>query len=156
MTTRDPFPDIDIGVPRDRLAFIVLKARAFDAEVPAVDPNDASNMADDRAVDIIESNHVNAAELRAAIQDLNEEAQANLVALVWLGRGDYEPADWAEARAAARSRGHTATARYLMGIPLLGDLIEEGAAALGISLTEEEQAGMHNPMTEQPAEEDRT
>lgn len=147
----------DIGIPLDQLAFIVTKARAYDAEVDPVDPDDGSNDADDRAVDVLEASrhNPNARELAGAIAALDEEAQANLVALVWIGRGDYEPEEWDSAREAARERHEGPTARYLLGIPLLGDLIEEGAARLNVSLTREEQLGMHNPITEQPAEEDR-
>lgn len=159
MVIRDPFPDDDVApIPRDKLAFIVLKARAYDAEVPAVDPDDSSNPSDDRAISVIESrpDSANARELRAAIVGLDDDAQAALVALVWIGRGDYDASEWEEALASARERrGDSPTARYLMGLPLLGDLVEEGAAALGVSITDEEQAGLHNPMTEQPAEEDR-
>jgi hypothetical protein len=67
------------------------------------------------------------------------------VALAWLGRGDYEAEDWAEALASARERAEGPTARYLMGIPLLGDYLEEGADKLGISLASEERAGLIDP-----------
>jgi hypothetical protein len=32
-----------------------------------------------------------------------------------------------------------------MGMPLLGDLLAEGANAIGISVTDEEVAGLQNP-----------
>jgi len=155
MPAHDPFPDpIDLPIPRDRLAFIILKARAYDAEVPGAASEDASNWADDRAVEVLFDAGA-AAELASAIDALDVDAQAALVALMWVGRGDYAAQDWAEACAAARRRREQRTARYLMGSPLLGDLLEEGADQLGVNLVDEEQAGMHSPMTEQPAEEDR-
>lgn len=156
---RDPFdgPE-EIGLARDQLAFIVLKARAFDAETDAVDPDDGSNDADDRFVDVLESSrdNPNARELRAAIVALDDDGKAALVALAWLGRGDFEASEWTEAQATARERHNGATARYLMGLPLLGDLIEEGADKLGINITEDEQLGMHHPATEEPSEDDRS
>lgn len=155
---RDPFdgPD-EIGLARDQLAFIVLKARSFDAEIDAVDPDDGSNDSDDRFVEVLQSgrDNPNARELRSAINALDEDGKAALVALTWLGRGDFETAEWPEAVAAARERHNGSTARYLMGIPLLGDLIEDGADKLGLSLTEDEQLAMHHPATEQPSEDDR-
>lgn len=153
----DPGPD-SIGIARDTLAFIVLKARAFDAEVDAVDPDDGSNDTDDRAVDVLESgrDNPNGAELRAAIASLDVDARHALVALAWLGRGDYDADEWEEALQAARAAAADAPpVRYLMGLPLLGDLLEEGADMLGVNITREEQIGMHNPITEQPAEDDR-
>lgn len=155
----DAFPDApDIGIPRDTLAFIVLKARAWDAEVDEVDPDEGSNAADDRAVDALEGGPDNPTgrELRAAIAGLSDDARCALVALAWLGRGDFAAGEWEEALGAAREAARDGpTSRYLMGLPLLGDLLEEGAGMLGVSLTREEQIGMHNPVTEQPSEDDR-
>ncbi len=155
----DSFPDpTDIGIPKDTLAFIVLKARAYDAEVDAVDPDDGSNAADDRGVDVLESGPDNPTgrELQGAIAGVNDDARRALVALAWLGRGDFGADEWSEALAAAAAAAHDGpTSRYLMGLPLLGDLLEEGADMLGVSLTREEQTGMHNPVTEEPSENDR-
>lgn len=153
----DTGPD-SIGIARDVLAFIILKARAFDAEVAAVDPDDSSNAADDRMVDALETSHDNptGAELRAAIASLDDEARLALVALVWVGRGDFDADEWDDALKAAAEAKDGPTSRYLMGMPLLGDLLEQGAEALGLDLTREEQVGLHHPVTEQPAEEDRT
>ncbi len=60
-------------------------------------------------------------------------------ALVWIGRGDYDPAEWPDVVRAARERETTAgndTADYLLGIPNLADLLDEGLAALGRSCAE--------------------
>jgi hypothetical protein len=136
-----------LGVDRQTLAFIVLKAKAFGALVASDDPSDASDAIDDRFVDALEDEGDNPTrrELAAAIAGLDVDAQAALVALAWLGRGDYGAEDWEEALAAARERGEAATWRYLTGLPLLGDYLEEGADRLGISLIDEEIAGMGDP-----------
>ncbi|MBX3598500.1 MAG: DUF3775 domain-containing protein [Rhizobiaceae bacterium] len=70
-------------------------------------------------------------ELRALIEDLNEDEASELVALAWIGRGDFDASEWTEALAAARQRSPKRTARYLMGMPMLGDYLEEGLEALG-------------------------
>jgi hypothetical protein len=148
MTTRDvPEPPEDFPIDRETLAYIILKAQAFDALVAPDDTTDASNAPDDRSVDALEDEADNptARELRAAIASLNEDARTALVALTWLGRGDYEAGEWREALAAARERAEASTARYLMGVPLLGDYLADGADALGISVAEEEVIGLHNP-----------
>ena len=70
--------------------------------------------------------------LRGLIDDLNEEEQATLIALTWIGRGDYEASEWREALRLARERNADATAaKYLSETEMLGDLLSEGAAALG-------------------------
>ncbi|MES1201187.1 MAG: DUF3775 domain-containing protein [Pseudomonadota bacterium] len=154
----DPFPDpVEISLSTEQLAYIVLKARAYDAEVSVDDPDEGSNASDDRSIDVLEDTKDNPTgrELAAAIRSLNADGQATLVALAWLGRDDYDADEWEDALAQARDRDEGPAARYLMGIPLLGDLIEDGAEKLGISLTEDEQIGMHHPVTEEPAEDDR-
>ena len=70
--------------------------------------------------------------LRGLIDDLNEEEQATLIALTWIGRGDYEASEWRTALRLARERNVDATAaKYLSETEMLGDLLSEGAAALG-------------------------
>lgn len=104
-------------------------------------------MTDDRFVDILEDEDDNplAQELRAAISALNVDGQTALVALAWLGRGDYTAEDWPEALRAARERSETTTATYLLGLPLLGDYLADGADALGISVTADEARGLFDP-----------
>lgn len=159
ISSETPIETVDLGLSAETIAFIALKAKAYDAQVPPVDPDDASNASDDRAVDALEDTPDNptARELRAAIASLDVESQASLVALAWIGREDFEPEEWEEARAAARERAVGPVWRYLMGMPLLGDYLEEGAARLGAPLTTEEINGMHHPVYEEPASrEDRS
>jgi hypothetical protein len=133
-----------------------LLARAVDAQVPSENPDDASNPGDDRGVSALESDQDNALarELSGAIAGLNVDAQVDLVALAWIGRGDFDNLE--EARAEARGRRQGPTSRYLLGMPLLGDLIEGGADAVGVNLTDDEVEILHNPAGEPPAEDDRS
>jgi hypothetical protein len=142
-----PEPPADFAIDRETLAYIVLKAKAFDGLVASDDPTDASNSADDRSVDALEDEADNPVqrELNAAIRQLSADAKATLVALAWLGRGDYDASEWPEAVAAARERGEASAVRYLTGLPLLGDYIEDGAGELGINLTAEYGTGLGDP-----------
>ena len=142
-----PEPPASFSVDRETLAYVVLKAKAFDMLTPSDNADDASDAADDRFVDAIEDEPDNPAgrELKMAIANLDVDAKASLVALAWLGRGDYEAGEWAEALAAARERAEGPTSRYLMGIPLLGDYLEDGADKLGVDLISEEEIGLGDP-----------
>jgi hypothetical protein len=124
------------------LAYLIVKARAFDAQAGVSDPDESSNPSDDREVSVLEgrSDDPTPEELRETIAALTEEEQAALVALAWIGRGDFEADEWEDAKRTARERHKGPTAAYLMGMPLFGDYLEEGAAALGVNLTEEEEA----------------
>lgn len=78
-----------------------------------------------------ESQDLTATELRDLINDLNDDEAAELVALAWIGRGDFDGAEWADAVAEARQRPRRKTSKYLMGMPMLGDWLEDGLEALG-------------------------
>ena len=72
-------------------------------------------------------------EFKAIVDDLEPDQQASLVALMWLGRGDYSDEDWDDALADAEARWTEQTAEYLIARPLVADFLEEGLAILGYS-----------------------
>ncbi len=78
-------------------------------------------------------------ELRAFIDRMNEDEQAELTAIYWIGRGSFEVEDWDEAVATAQAEATTPTADYLLGSPHFADHLEAGAEALGIDITDEEE-----------------
>jgi hypothetical protein len=65
---------------------------------------------------------------------LSERQQAELVALMWIGRGDAEPEEWENTIELARDLKEGPTPRYLLGHPLVAEHWAEGAARLGIDL----------------------
>lgn len=73
-------------------------------------------------------------EVRAFIEGMTEDVQAELVALYWIGRGSFEAEDWAEAVATARAEATTPTADYLLGSPHFADHLEAGAEAMGLDV----------------------
>jgi hypothetical protein len=77
-------------------------------------------------------------ELRAFIDRMSEDEQAELVAIMWIGREAFEADEWDEAVATARAEASTPTADYLLGTPHLADHLENGLDALGISASDEE------------------
>lgn len=77
-------------------------------------------------------------ELRAFIDRLSEDEQAELVAVMWIGREVFEPEDLAEAIATARAEATTPCADYLIGTPHLSDHLETGLEALGINVADAE------------------
>lgn len=77
-------------------------------------------------------------EMRGFIDRMDEEEQAALVTVMWIGRGAFDVDDWDEAFATAMNEATTPTADYLIGTPHLADHLESGLEALGISATDEE------------------
>jgi hypothetical protein len=135
-----------IEVSLGKLAQIVLLARAFDAQTSESDPDEASNASDDRLVSVLEAQADNpiGQELREAIEGLSDDEQAVLVALTWIGRGDFDCQELDKAITTAIERRQGSTVDYLVGIPLLGDLLEQGAASCGIDLADEEAEELYH------------
>jgi hypothetical protein len=66
------------------------------------------------------------------INDLREDQQATLVALMYVGRGDFIAGEWDEAYKTALEEMTDHTGEYLLSRPLVADYIEQGMDALGI------------------------
>jgi hypothetical protein len=131
-------PDMNIGL--EKLWYIIVKAREFDAEVEPVDSDPGSSPSDDGVRVVLEDyeDGVTLTELRDAIDSLNDDEVVEVIALVWLGRGDFSREEWEDALALARERHTSRSAEYLVGTPNLGDCLEEGAAQLGFSFEDYE------------------
>lgn len=126
---------VPLEVEPATVAFLIAKARAFDAKVAPADRDTISQPGEDEDHDALVDfgDDPVAAEIREAIEDMNEDEQAQLVAMTWIGRGDFAAEEWEEAVDSAVERKTGPTADYLLGMPLLGDLLEEGFVALGYS-----------------------
>lgn len=136
----DDGPMIELAISPETVCYLIVKAREFDAKDEVTEPDPGSNPADDRDASVLED-HVDdpvMEEIVSAIHDLSVDQQIELVALAWLGRGDYSAADWDVLRAAAAEAHNNRTAAYLIGMPMLGDYLEEGLALIGHSCQEYE------------------
>jgi hypothetical protein len=132
-------PDLkpDLTLDTDTAFYILLKTREFDAKEEAADPDEGSNPTDDREIDVLEFQPDDAVEeeLSEAIGSLNDDERLDLIALVWIGRGDFDFDQWAEARDSAREVPRP-TARYILGIPIVSDYLEKALSDLGYSLND--------------------
>jgi Protein of unknown function (DUF3775) len=131
---------LDEGMPDinpDKVCFIIVKAREFAAGEDEIE-TDASNDTDDQFASILsqEGSASVEAELKAFIDQLDEDEQIALTALMWIGRGDYEASDWKNAVIEAGSRRTGSTTDYLLGTPLLPDYLELALGEFGASCTD--------------------
>jgi len=129
-----------LTIPLETLAFIIIKARQYDAQVPVVDVDSGSNPADEAERDVLEARSDNPVgqELIDAINSLNDAQRIELLALTWLGRGDYTKNEWSAALAEARRIHDKKETGYLVGTPLLGDYLEEALSQFGYSIEDYE------------------
>jgi hypothetical protein len=125
-----------LTIPLEKLAYIIEKAREFEVELPPVNEHSGAILADEDAADILDDTRSNPSyeELVGAIESLNDDELDELVALTWLGRGDYTRTEWKQALAAAHQRHNRREASYLAGTTLLSDYLEEAVDQLGYSL----------------------
>jgi hypothetical protein len=137
MTPEDFMPENtpDLSISPDKLCFIIAKAREFDVKDVVTDPNDSSNATDDAMLSVLEDHPDDPVvqELTGFIRALTEDEQIDLVALTWLGRGDGTIEDWDDLRAEAARAHNKRTARYLLGMPLLSNHLEDALSQFGIS-----------------------
>lgn len=124
-----------LTIDLEKACYIIFKAREFNEKVDLGGGDTGSNPSDDQFVEILEDypDDPTYQELMAALEELNEDEMIDLVALTWLGRGDYSRTEWEDALKQARESRNEHSADYLVGTPMLGDLLEEGLAALGYS-----------------------
>jgi hypothetical protein len=130
--------EIELTIAPEKVCNIIQKARVVMEKVEATDPDSGSNPTDDDNIDVLENLADDASdeELAAVLETLNEDEEIEILALLWLGRGDFTPDAWDEALETARNVRHRHVSRYLSETPRAPDFLEEGLSALGYSCTE--------------------
>lgn len=122
-----------LEISPEKLAHVIIRAREYDSGVNAW------------AHSGHRTGHGTQTELAEFIASLNEDEQASLVAVMWIGRDTFGPEDLAEAIETAKAERSSPTEDYLMGEPQLADYLEAGMDALGISPEGAEDA-LHRPV----------
>ena len=125
----------ELQISPESVCFVIIKAREFDVKDGVSEPDPGSNPTDDKMTAVLEDHEDDPVvqELTSFIEAMSDDQQIDLVALAWLGRGDYSADDWQRVRDEAAEAHNEHTAAYLLGIPLLGDFLEEGLSMLGYS-----------------------
>jgi hypothetical protein len=128
-----------LRISSEKVCYIVVKAREFDVKVAPEWLDDASNPTDDGMTRVLEDykDDPTLAELQSYIRSLADDELEDLVALTLIGRGDYTTDEWEDVMSEVRDlRASEDTVRYLIGIPLLGDYLEDGLNEFGLSCTD--------------------
>jgi len=125
----------ELVIPFEKVCCILSMARQFDAKDEVTEPNPDSNPTDDGQRAILEDHADDPVrrELVAFLHDLNVDEQIDLAALMRLGRGDGDLADWAALRSERSSETNSGAMRALLANPLLSDYLEEALSQFGES-----------------------
>lgn len=124
----------------DKICFLIEKAHEFEVSPPSENLGGDEAHTEDLDVEKIEAEGLELPrdepgmdELSAFFENLNDDEGLDLVTLMWIGRGTYESGDWLEARDVANKEATHSVADYLLGTPLLGEHLENGLEAFGLT-----------------------
>lgn len=129
----------------EKVAFIIAKSREFEAQDGVPGEVGSDELSEDDIQDESfqeslttsadeESDDATLDEVKAWIRAINDEEQCQIVALAWIGRGDFTTDEWGEALKIATDEHNDRTAEYLLGMPHLPDHLEEGLSQFGLGV----------------------
>ncbi len=125
---------MELAISVETVCRIILRAREYEALIPDTDPDEGSNPTDDGGIDAIEDDGENPseAELRAIVDDLADDEQAEVIALAMVGRGVFDASEWTDAMEAA-SEELDSPADWMLEQPTFSTDLESGLAAFDLS-----------------------
>ena len=124
----------ELNVNPEIVCNIIAHAREFQAKEGVVIPEETNELSED--FDYLQvladhTNDLNFQELKAFINDLEPDQQMTLVALMYLGREDYNIDEWEECLAVAHDGWTNHTAEYLLSRPQVAEFLTAGLAEFG-------------------------
>ena len=114
----------------ENVCYLIAKAREFESPSGVLEGDLSENRPDEPVQDIHTADEGDATldEIKSWFRALNWDQQCEIVALTWIGRGDYTKDGWDESLLIANQQHNERTAEYLLGMPLLADYLVEGLA----------------------------
>jgi hypothetical protein len=124
-----------LHIALDSICALIEMAREFQSKEQVVLPDDPSSPTEEWALQVLadHSEDYSVQAMTEAIGEMSQRQRAELVALMWLGRGDYEVEEWDSAVNDALGDYSMKAASYLLAHPMVSDNLEEGLLALGYS-----------------------
>lgn len=119
----------------DTVCRLVELARTLQGSEPATTADPLNSPADDWGEQVLagQPDSPMRGEFTEIIKDLEPDQQQEVVALLWLGRGDYSIEEWSDALGEAQRLWSPETAEYLLRHPMLADHLQEALDAHGYS-----------------------
>jgi hypothetical protein len=125
----------ELRISTEKVCAFIEAAREVAGKVPST-AGDRTTTGDDSKLVTIEDNPANDArrpEMVEFVAGLNVEEQTDLLALIWLGRGDYDIAEWDDAVIEAEARIAARDPDYMIGDAALPQYLGDGLEAFGRS-----------------------
>jgi Protein of unknown function (DUF3775) len=127
-----------LTISLEKVCYVIAKARELDVKVAPEELDDEGMgrileaYADDPTLE----------ELKSFLEAQSDDELSELLALAWVGRGDFAADEWQEALGEVRDVRQQHTVDYLLGTPLLSDYLEEGLSRFGHSCEDYEMGRM--------------
>lgn len=124
-----------LNISSETVCNIIQRARQFHVKEQVVIPEIPNSPTDDWALQMLadHAGDLNFQEVVLIINDLEPDQKTTLVALMWLGKGDYGLDNWQAALKDAADSLTDHTAAYLMGHPLVADYLQDALSQHGYS-----------------------
>ncbi|WP_412754093.1 DUF3775 domain-containing protein [Legionella londiniensis] len=122
-----------LSINPDIVCLLILRAREFHAKEEVSIPEDSPDTEYEYDWAQVLADHqddLTYLEIKNAIGSLEPSLQTELLALMYLGRGDFD--DWQAAKDAARDNMPVNFVDYLLAHPFLPDYLEKGLDMLNI------------------------
>ena len=129
----------ELRISTDKVCAFIEAAREVAGKVPSTAGDRTTTGDDSRLVTLEEPEGIGEdedarrGEMVEFVAGLNVEEQVDLLALIWLGRGDYELAEWDDAVAEAEARIAARDPDYMIGDAALPEYLGGGLEAFGRS-----------------------
>ncbi len=133
--------DVELPISLEKVCYVVMRARQFEVKEDVVEAEYGGNQSDEAFRQVLEDyrDDPTFVELVSFVRALTSDERRALIALAWIGRGDFTREEWSDAVDLARREHDDHAAEYLLGTPLLPDLLEEGLAAFDLSCIGDER-----------------
>lgn len=127
-----------LHVPVETVCFLIVKAHEFQSQEQVVLPEVPEIPSEDWALEALADHAEDPClnEVREVMGEMSPRQRAEVVALMWLGRGDYDVDDWDGAVEDALEDYAERATEYLLAHPMVADDLEEGLIQLGYSCEE--------------------
>src|SRR5436853_5865392 len=125
----------ELRISTEKVCGFIEAAREVAGKVPST-AGDRTTTGDDNRLVTIEDypgEDDRRREMVDLIAGLNVEEQTDLLALIWLGRGDYELDEWDEALTEAEARIAARDPDYMIGDAALPEYLGDGIEAFGLT-----------------------
>ena len=138
-TDPDILPADLLEISSDTVCRLIALGTEFHAQEAVVIPEEPGNPSGDWGQQMLAAHMDDSTfrEFKSIVLDLEPDQQHKLVALLWVGRGDYSLDEWNDAVDYAAECDAGNTAEYLIAHPLLPDYLAEGLATFDIRCNEE-------------------